>query len=99
MDDQHHGGELPPDQTPHVVYPDDPESALHPDIEPPLPRALASGGGTRTPPPPPPPDEEDDEGVYVRRLRRPAHRFGWIEARMRLYRAVARWAAQGSRYP
>ena len=53
MDDQHNGGGLPPDETPHVVYPDDPDSALHPDIELPLPRALASGGGTRTPPPPP----------------------------------------------
>jgi hypothetical protein len=54
MDDQHNGGGLPPEETPHVVYPEDPESALHPDIEPPLPRALVSGGGTRTPPPPPP---------------------------------------------
>src|SRR5690242_13291551 len=59
MDDKHNGGGAPPDETPHVVYPDDPESALHPDIEPPLPRALASGGGIRTPPPSPPPDEED----------------------------------------
>src|ERR1041385_7085319 len=68
MDDQHNGGELPPDNTPHVVYPDDPESALHPDIEPPLPRALASGGGTRTPPPPPPPEEEDDEDSGMLRM-------------------------------
>jgi sec-independent protein translocase protein TatC len=61
MDDQPNGGGLPPEETPHVVYPDDPESALHPDIEPPLPRALTSGGGTRTPPPPPPADEDEDE--------------------------------------
>jgi len=62
MADQHNGGELPPDNTPHVVYPDDPESAWHPGTEEPkLPRALASGGGTRTPPPPPPPDDDDDD--------------------------------------
>ncbi len=61
MADQHNGGELPPDQTPHVVYPDDPESVLHPDVEPPLPRALASGGGAGTPPPPPPPDDDEDD--------------------------------------
>jgi sec-independent protein translocase protein TatC len=68
MDDQHNGGGLPPDQTPHVVYPDDPESALHPDIDPPMPRALASGGGTRTPPPPPPPDDEDEEDSGMLRM-------------------------------
>ena len=68
MDDQHNGGGLPPDNTPHVVYPDDPESALHPDIDPPMPRALASGGGTRTPPPPPPPDDEDDEDSGMLRM-------------------------------
>src|SRR5579872_180260 len=68
MDDQHNGGGVPPDETPHVVYPDDPESALHPDIEPPLPRALASGGGTRTPPPPPP-DEDDEDDEDSGRLR------------------------------
>jgi len=66
MDDQHSGGGLPPDEAPHVVYPDDPESALHPDIEPP--RSLVSGGGTRTPPPPPPPADEDDEDSGMLRM-------------------------------
>src|SRR5689334_9699512 len=66
MDDQHNGGGLPPDNTPHVVYPDDPESALHPDIDPPMPRALASGGGTRTPPPTPPSDEDDEDSGMLR---------------------------------
>src|ERR1051325_11717272 len=68
MDDQHNGGGLPPDNTPHVVYPADPESAWHPDIDPPMPRALASGGGTRTPPPPPPPEDEDDEDSGMLRM-------------------------------
>jgi sec-independent protein translocase protein TatC len=68
MDDQHNGGGVPPDETPHVVYPDDPESALHPDIEPPMPRALVSGGGTRTPPPPPPGNDEDDEDSGMLRM-------------------------------
>jgi sec-independent protein translocase protein TatC len=85
MADQHNGGELPPDQTPHVVYPDDPESALHPDIEPPLPRALVSGGGTRTPPPPPPPDDEDDEDSGMLRMSFMEH---LEELRSRLIRAI-----------
>ncbi len=61
MDDQHSGGGLPPDETPHVVYPGDPESAFRPDIEPPVPYGLVSGGGTRTPPPSPPGDDEEDD--------------------------------------
>jgi sec-independent protein translocase protein TatC len=85
MADQHNGGELPPDQTPHVVYPDDPESALHPDIEPPLPRALVSGGGTRTPPPPPPADDEDDEDSGMLRMSFMEH---LEELRSRLIRAI-----------
>jgi sec-independent protein translocase protein TatC len=85
MADQHNGGELPPDQTPHVVYPDDPESALHPDIEPPLPRALVSGGGTRTPPPPPPVDDEDDEDSGMLRMSFMEH---LEELRTRIIRAV-----------
>jgi sec-independent protein translocase protein TatC len=85
MADQHNGGELPPDQTPHVVYPDDPESALHPDIEPPLPRALVSGGGTRTPPPPPPVDDEDDEDSGMLRMSFMEH---LEELRSRLIRAI-----------
>ena len=59
--DQHNGGELPPEQKPPVVYPDDPESGLPPHVEPALPRALASGGGASKPPPPPPPDDEEDD--------------------------------------
>jgi sec-independent protein translocase protein TatC len=87
MDDQHNGGGVPPDETPHVVYPDDPESALHPDIEPPLPRALvSSGGGTRTPPPPPPDDEEDDEDSGMLRMSFMEH---LEELRSRIIRAIA----------
>jgi sec-independent protein translocase protein TatC len=87
MDDQHNGGGVPPDETPHVVYPDDPESALHPDIEPPLPRALvSSGGGTRTPPPPPSDDEEDDEESGMLRMSFMEH---LEELRSRLIRALA----------
>jgi sec-independent protein translocase protein TatC len=59
--DQHNGGELPPEQKPPIVYPDDPESGLPPNVEPALPRALASGGGASKPPPPPPPDDEEDD--------------------------------------
>jgi len=85
MDDQHNGGGVPPDETPHVVYPDDPESALHPDIEPP--RALvSSGGGTRTPPPPPPDDEEDDEDSGMLRMSFMEH---LEELRSRIIRALA----------
>jgi sec-independent protein translocase protein TatC len=87
MDDQHNGGGLPPDDTPHVVYPDDPESALHPDIDPPLPRALASGGGGRTPPPPPPDDdEEDDEDSGMLRMSFMEH---LEELRSRIIKALA----------
>jgi len=69
MDDQHNGGGLPPDESPHVVYPGDPESALHPDIDPPPARTLVSGGGTRTPPPSAPPeDDEDDEESGMLRM-------------------------------
>src|SRR5579864_3798689 len=85
MDDQHNGGGPPPDETPHVVYPDDPESALHPDIDPPLPSALVSGGGTRTPPPPPPPDDEDDEDSGMLRMSFMEH---LEELRSRLIRAL-----------
>ena len=86
MDDQHNGGGLPPDETPHVVYPDDPESALHPDIESPPPRAVASGGGTRTPPPPPPPDDdEDDEDSGMLRMSFMEH---LEELRSRIIRAL-----------
>ena len=84
MDDQHNGGELPPDQTPHVVYPDDPESALHPDIDP-QPRALTSGGGTRTPPPSPPADDEDDEESGMLRMSFMEH---LEELRSRILRAL-----------
>ena len=87
MDDQHNGGGLPPDETPHVVYPDDPDSALHPDIEPPMPRALASGGGTRTPPPPPSEDDdEDDEDSGMLRMSFMEH---LEELRSRIIRALA----------
>ena len=68
MDDQHNGGGLPPDTTPHVVYPDDPESAYRPGTDAPLTPAVVSGGGTRTPPPPPPPDDEDDEDSGMLRM-------------------------------
>ena len=85
MDDQHNGGGLPPDETPHVVYPDDPESALHPDIDPPLPRALVSGGGSGTPPPPPPPDDEDDEDSGMLRMSFMEH---LEELRSRLIKAL-----------
>ena len=87
MDDQHNGGGLPPEETPHVVYPDDPESALHPDIEPPMPRALVSGGGTRTPPPPPSDeDDEDDEDSGMLRMSFMEH---LEELRSRIIRALA----------
>src|SRR6266700_1618815 len=86
MDDQHNGGGLPPEETPHVVYPDDPESALHPDIDPPIPRALVSGGGTRTPPPPPPDDDEDDEDSGMLRMSFMEH---LEELRSRIIRALA----------
>lgn len=85
MDDQHNGGGVPPDETAHVVYPDDPESALHPDIDPPMPRALVSGGGTRTPPPPPPPDDEDDEESGMLRMSFMEH---LEELRSRIIRAI-----------
>jgi len=85
MDDQHSGGGLPPDETPHVVYPGDPESALHPDIDPPAPRALVSGGGTRTPPPPPSGDDEDDEDSGMLRMSFMEH---LEELRARLIKAL-----------
>ena len=83
MDDQHNGGGAPPDETPHVVYPDDPESAFRPDIEPP--RALVSGGGTRTPPPTPPADDEDDEDSGMLRMSFMEH---LEELRSRIIRAL-----------
>jgi sec-independent protein translocase protein TatC len=85
MDDQHNGGGVPPSETPHVVYPDDPESALHPDIDPPMPRALVSGGGTRTPLPPTPPDDEDDEDSGMLRMSFMEH---LEELRSRIIRAL-----------
>jgi|SRR5581483_11766290 len=85
MAEQHNGGELPPDNTPQVVYPDDPESAWRPGTEEPtLPRALASGGGTRTPPPPPP-DEDDDEDDGMLRMSFMEH---LEELRSRIIRAL-----------
>jgi len=86
MDDQHNGGGVPPEETPHVVYPDDPETAFHPDIDPPLPRALASGGGTRTPPPTPPRDDDDDEDSGMLRMSFMEH---LEELRSRLIRAIS----------
>ena len=86
MDDQHNSGGPPPDQTP-LVSPDDPGNALHPDIEPPTSRALASGGGTRTPPPPPPEqDEEDDEDSGMLRMSLMEH---LEELRSRIIKALA----------
>jgi len=43
----------------------------------------------------PAPDYEEDEGVRVWRLRLPGWRWGWIGARIRLYRLVRRWATAG----
>ncbi len=43
----------------------------------------------------PAPDYEEDQGVCVWRLRWPAHRFGWIQARHQLFKRVARWSRQG----
>jgi len=85
MADQHNGGELPPDETPHVVYPGDPESAFHPDIDPPATRALVSGGGTRTPPPPPSGEDEDDEDSGMLRMSFMEH---LEELRARLIKAL-----------
>src|SRR5689334_7772858 len=86
MADQHNGGEPPPDNTPHVVYPDDPESAWRPGMEEPtMPRALASGGGTRTPPPPPPPGDDDEEEDGMLRMSFMEH---LEELRSRIIRAL-----------
>jgi glycosyltransferase involved in cell wall biosynthesis len=38
---------------------------------------------------------EEDQGVEVWRFRSPAGRLGWIAARYRLFRTLARWAAEG----
>ncbi|MBA3442987.1 MAG: glycosyltransferase family 4 protein [Pyrinomonadaceae bacterium] len=43
----------------------------------------------------PAPDYEEDGGVRVRRLRRSAHRLGWVTARRQLFRMVARWSRDG----
>ncbi len=42
----------------------------------------------------PAPDYEEDGGVRVWRLREPSYRFGWLQARFRLYRMVADWTKQ-----
>jgi glycosyltransferase involved in cell wall biosynthesis len=38
---------------------------------------------------------EEDEGVRVWRLREPEWRFGWLAARWRAYRMIARWIRSG----
>jgi glycogen synthase len=43
----------------------------------------------------PAPERESDRGVRVERLREPDRPGGWLEARWRCYRQVARWAAAG----
>src|SRR5689334_7987689 len=83
--DQNNGGEPPPEQKP-PVYPDDPESGLPPGVEPPMPRALASGSGnTGAPPPPSDPDEEDDEDSGMLRMSFMEH---LEELRSRLIRII-----------
>ena len=70
MDEEHKGGELPPEEeSPSVSYPDDPESSLPADAEVAPPPALTK---TEAPPPPPPPDDDwdpyadDDEDGMLR---------------------------------
>jgi glycosyltransferase involved in cell wall biosynthesis len=43
----------------------------------------------------PAPDYEEDEGVRVWRLREPRNRFGWVPARVALFRLVETWAKGG----
>jgi len=43
----------------------------------------------------PAPDYEEDGGIRVWRLRLPASRWGWIGARIRLYRLVKSWCEAG----
>jgi glycosyltransferase involved in cell wall biosynthesis len=43
----------------------------------------------------PAPDREDDRGVMVWRLREPQYRFGWLVARLKLFRMVSQWARSG----
>lgn len=38
---------------------------------------------------------ENDDGVQVWRIRPPLHRGGWIAARYRLFRQIAKWAGNG----
>lgn len=38
---------------------------------------------------------EEDQGVEIYRLKSPTWRLGWIQARIALYRTVARWSRQG----
>lgn len=40
----------------------------------------------------PGPDYEEDQGVRVWRLRQPNHRFGWLQARVQLFRKISVWA-------
>ena len=40
-------------------------------------------------------DHETDGGVRVWRLREPAHRLGWIQARAAVFRRIAAWARTG----
>lgn len=40
-------------------------------------------------------DYEEDQGVRVWRLREPRFRIGWIAARYRLFRQIARWSREG----
>ncbi|HET7451973.1 MAG TPA: glycosyltransferase family 4 protein [Thermoanaerobaculia bacterium] len=43
----------------------------------------------------PAPDYEEDEGVRVWRLREPRNRFGWVPARVALFRLIETWAKGG----
>jgi sec-independent protein translocase protein TatC len=83
--DQHNGGELPPEQQPPIVHPDDPHSGLPQHVEPAMPRALASGGGGFKPPPPPDEPEDDDEDSGMLRMSFMDH---LEELRSRIIRAL-----------
>src|SRR5579862_9099224 len=86
--DQHNGGELPPEQQPPIVFPDDPGGGLPANVEPPMPRALASGGGGQKPPPPPPPPDDDEGDEEDRGMLRMSFMDHLQELRTRIIRSL-----------
>ena len=64
--DHSNGGELPPEQRPPIVYPDDPYGVQPEYVPTPPPAFAAAGGGTTALPPAPPPDSDDEEDGMLR---------------------------------